>query len=43
MKIYKDGEYAKKKRCALCGTKAGVFYDKSSDLFLCSRCLHEGK
>lgn len=39
MKIYKDGEYAKGKVCCICKTKTGVFYDKKSDFFLCSRCL----
>lgn len=41
MKIYKDGEYTIEKPCKKCNTKTGVFYDKKSDLFLCSKCLYE--
>ena len=41
MKIYKDGEYAKGKRCFICKTDKGVFYDKKSDFFLCNKCLYE--
>ena len=42
MKIYKDGEYANKS-CAKCKTNVGVFYDKKSDLFICSKCLYENE
>ena len=48
--VYEDGDYARcaecdrakhcknKNACAIYGNTDSVFYDKKTDLFLCSRC-----
>ncbi|EPY2302349.1 Uncharacterised protein [Clostridium sporogenes] len=41
IKIYKDDEYAPGKECFKCKTKKLVFYNRSFDIFTCSKCLNE--
>ena len=39
MKIYRDLEYCVQGECCVgCGTKKDVFYDRSTDFFVCHKC-----